>query len=198
MPGGSAPRRCAQWLVLLNAAVPKLLHLLWRGDFQGAHHAETEKLSVGVVPDALGELRILDFPVGVGGAACGDIALDDMGEEIAIGQDPGLEDLAAAADGLLEVAGLERNEGALAIKLAAEPVNIASLVESSHLHRRGLSHFIVTLANRIWSDMKGDGLGGWCAVEGSNLWPLPCQGSCLRSHVTLFSLHCRILEGRNG
>lgn len=133
-----------------------------------------------------------------GVSAGGDIALDDMGEQIAIGQDPGLKNLAASADGLLEVAGLERNEGALAIALAAEPVDITAFVKTPDLHRSGLSHFIVTLSNRIWSDMKGDGLVGWCAVEGSNLWPLPCQGSCLRSNVTLFSLPCRILEGRNG
>lgn len=181
------------WAGSAGAAVVPGAELLG-GDALGGDIAE-----VGGPAAEDGELGICAGEAPLAGvSAGGDIALDDMGEEIAIGQDPGLEDLASAADGLLEIAGLERNEGALAIKLAAEPVNIAPFVESSHLHRRGLSHFIVTLANRIWSDMKGDGLGGWCAVEGSNLWPLPCQGSCLRSHVTLFSLHCRILEGWNG
>ena len=131
-------------------------------------------------------------------AAGGDIALDQVVQRLAIGQDPGLKDLAPAADGLLEVPGLKGYEGSLAMNLAAKPINLASLVESANLHRGRLSHFTVTLANRIWADMRGDGLWEWCAVEGSNLWPLPCQNSFLRSIVTLFLSHRHILEGANG
>ena len=56
----------------LHATVPELLHVLFRGRFQRTHDAEAEELRVGVVPDALRELRVLDFPVRVRGAPRGD------------------------------------------------------------------------------------------------------------------------------
>ena len=51
-------------IVFFHAAVPVSLHLLGRRDFQRAHHAEAEELRVGVIPDALRELRVLALPLG--------------------------------------------------------------------------------------------------------------------------------------
>src|SRR5688572_12057906 len=52
--------------LLLNAAVPVLVHLLGIGNLQWSHQPEPEPLSVGVIPDALRQLRILLLPGWVG------------------------------------------------------------------------------------------------------------------------------------
>src|SRR5437667_9671980 len=49
-------------LVLFDSAVPVFSHFLrWR-DLERADDAEAEELGVGVVPDALGQLRVLHLP----------------------------------------------------------------------------------------------------------------------------------------
>ncbi len=68
----SARRRAS---LFLDPAVPVLLHVLFRRGFERTDDSEAEELGVGVIPDALRELGILDFPVGVGGAACCDSEL---------------------------------------------------------------------------------------------------------------------------
>ncbi len=62
-------------LILLHAAVPVRLHLLGGRRLERADDAEAEELGVGVIPDALGELRVLDLPLGTGAAAGGDAEL---------------------------------------------------------------------------------------------------------------------------
>src|SRR5690349_14552356 len=47
---------------LLHTVVPVLVHLFGRGYFGGPHQAETKEQSVGVIPDALGKLRVLLLP----------------------------------------------------------------------------------------------------------------------------------------
>ena len=58
-------------LFALDAAVPDSEQSLGRRDGQRPDDANAEELGVGVIPDALGELGILDLPDFVGIAACG-------------------------------------------------------------------------------------------------------------------------------
>ena len=55
-------RKKAGLLFLRHAVVPGGEHFFRRGDFQRTDDAEAEPLGIGVVPDALGKLRILGFP----------------------------------------------------------------------------------------------------------------------------------------
>ena len=57
--------------IFFHAVVPELEQLLWRGHLEGTDDAEAEPLGIGVVPDALGELRILLLPLPTGAAAGG-------------------------------------------------------------------------------------------------------------------------------
>ena len=50
------------YLILLHAAVPVFVHLCRRGCFQRANNSEAQKLGIGVIPDALGQLRVLYLP----------------------------------------------------------------------------------------------------------------------------------------
>src|SRR2546423_11062471 len=63
--------RAALVLVMLDAVIPEAVHLVRGGNFGGAHQAEAEPLRIGEVPDALGQLRVLLLPIGVGPDACG-------------------------------------------------------------------------------------------------------------------------------
>ena len=47
------------------------MHFFWAGNDEWPNDAEAEELGIGVVPDTFGELRILDFPIGGGGATGG-------------------------------------------------------------------------------------------------------------------------------
>jgi len=110
-------------------------------------------------------------------------------------------------NGFEGVCGLQRHEIPLAVELAGIPVKTPSLVEaldfdgrsSASLGLRGvlrrcshksvtlsLSHFAVTLSSSVWARMGLYGLVEWCAVQGSNLWPLPCQDEESLGSVTLF------------
>src|SRR2546430_3340064 len=55
-----------RWLVFLHAAVPVFGHLLRRRHLQRPNDAEAEELRVGMIPDALGQLRVLHLPRFVG------------------------------------------------------------------------------------------------------------------------------------
>ena len=61
-----------EWIILFDAAIPDAVHFFWAGNDEWPNDAEAEELGIGVVPDTFGELRILDFPSGGGGAASGD------------------------------------------------------------------------------------------------------------------------------
>src|SRR5437870_2157954 len=52
-------------LLFLNATCPIFRALLCRWDLQWSDNAEPEELCVRVVPNALGELRVLNFPTGI-------------------------------------------------------------------------------------------------------------------------------------
>ncbi len=124
------------------------------------------------------------------GVSCpGGVSCHGVLDHLAIGQDARIQNLVAPDESLSEIRGLEGDMGADAMNLACEPIDVAALVDAANFHSAGLSHFDVTLANPIWADMKGEGLWGWCAVEGSNLWPLPCQDRDSRSDVTLLEAH---------
>src|SRR5688572_17460775 len=53
-------------LFLFHAAVPDLEQFLRRRDDERANHTNAQPLRVGVIPDALGQLRVLLFPRLVG------------------------------------------------------------------------------------------------------------------------------------
>jgi hypothetical protein len=109
-------------------------------------------------------------------------------------------------NGLEGVVSLQGHEIPLAVELAGIPVKGPALVETLHFDRRcgaglglrrfsgrcshksvtiSLSHFAVTLSSSVWGRMGLYGLGEWCAVQGSNLWPLPCQDGKSVGNVTL-------------
>ena len=52
-------------LLAFHAVVPNLEQFAGRRDREGTHQAEPEKLGVGEIPDALGQLRVLLFPGGL-------------------------------------------------------------------------------------------------------------------------------------
>jgi hypothetical protein len=58
-------------LVSLDAAVPIFREFFGRRNFERTNDAETEELRVGVIPDALWQLRVLHFPRRAGSAARG-------------------------------------------------------------------------------------------------------------------------------
>ena len=49
----------AKTLFRVGAVVPELIHFVRRGRLQRADEAEAEELRVGKIPDALGQLRVL-------------------------------------------------------------------------------------------------------------------------------------------
>ena len=46
----------------MDSTVPIPVELLGSGDLEWTDDSEPEELGVSVVPDALGKLRVLDFP----------------------------------------------------------------------------------------------------------------------------------------
>src|SRR5580700_9740407 len=57
--------------IVFHTAIPVPVHLIRPGHFLRAHEAETEPLGIRLIPDTLGQLRILLLPGGVGRHARG-------------------------------------------------------------------------------------------------------------------------------
>src|SRR5581483_3182654 len=56
----------AMLLIALHTAVPVCVHLFGRWNLLGPHQTKAEPLRIGVIPDALRQLRILLLPRRVG------------------------------------------------------------------------------------------------------------------------------------